>query len=90
MIDVEVVEADFFNSKVHIVEGYGYPVLVFDTVNNVFEPVHVGGLLLDDSVYRCFEGSVGDIVCVVHGVISSLCCRRYRLGSIYCLRTRLG
>lgn len=47
-------------------------------------------LLFDDSVYRCFEGSVGDIVCVVHGFIPSLCCRRYRLGSIYCLRSLLG
>lgn len=62
-------------------------VLVFDIVNNVFQLVHVGGLLLDDSVYRCFEGSVGDIICVVHGFISSLC---YRLGSIYCLRILLG
>ena len=33
---VEIVEADFFNSKVHVVEGDGYTVLVFDTANNVF------------------------------------------------------
>ena len=42
-------------------------VLVFDTVNNVFQLLHVGGLLLDDSVYRCVEGSVEDVGCVVHG-----------------------
>lgn len=62
-------------------------VLVFDTVNNVFQLLHVGGLLLDDSVYRGFEGGLWNISCVVHGFIPSLCCRRYRLGSIYCLRT---
>uniref|UniRef100_A0AB39CF90 Uncharacterized protein n=1 Tax=Cutibacterium phage vB_CacS-HV1 TaxID=3236917 RepID=A0AB39CF90_9CAUD len=28
-------------------------VLVFDTANNVFQLLHVGGLLLDDTVYRC-------------------------------------
>lgn len=65
-------------------------VLVFDAVNNVLQLVHVGGLLLDDSVYRCVEGSVGDVGCVVHGFIPSLCCRRYRLDSIYCLRSLLG
>lgn len=62
-------------------------VLVFDTVNNVFQLLHVGGLLLDDSVYRCFEGGVEDVGCVVHRVMPFL---RYRLAcSMCCLRIRL-
>ena len=63
-------------------------VLVFDTVNNVLQLVYVGGLLLDDSVYRCFEGGVEDIGCGIgHRVMPFL---RYRLAcSMCCLRIRL-
>lgn len=62
-------------------------VLVFDTVNNVLQLVHVGGLLLDDSVYRCFQNSVGGVLVVLFMVFMPFL--RYRLAcSMCCLRIR--